>query len=469
MSEGIKKLDENIVALGRSFTIVNSSTRDNTNFQIGTLRCYPTESGLRYKAAANDYRLFDADKILEDYTIVDNLIGNQQVTTRALKDLCVTTDKIADRNVTRPKIAIGAVGESEIDNGAVKTRHITDLNVTTEKLADHCVDSNKLKDGAVIQGKIAKDAVLSLNIVNNAITTSKIMNSAVTNEKITDNTIENSKLKDFTIQGGSEKGTGKIAEKTITAYNIADATITGSQIKDGGITGKNIAIATITGSNIAHNTIETGNIGTEAVTSDKLATDSVITVKIQDKAITKEKLADDVYQSVLNAVVYEVDAQGKNCVRIKDGTYFNVLGGDVNVNGNLTATRVYNMAYSDLAEGYIPGEELEPGDTVYLYEDGKVYKDRWKDNKFSVCVGVVSDEYAMCLGATDEELKNGDKVAVALVGKVHVKCCWSSIHLGETVQDSYGTKVGKALETIKDNEFWKKHNYIKVLTLVYPH
>ena len=33
MSEGIKKLDENIVALGRSFTIVNSSTRDNTNFQ----------------------------------------------------------------------------------------------------------------------------------------------------------------------------------------------------------------------------------------------------------------------------------------------------------------------------------------------------------------------------------------------------------------------------------------------------
>lgn len=469
MSEGIRKLDENVVALGRSFTIVNSSIRDNTNLQVGTLRCYPTESGLRYKAAANDYRLFDADKILEDYTIVDNLIGNQQVTTRALKDLCVTTDKIAERNVTRSKIGLGAVGESEIDNDAIKTRHITNQNVTTEKLADHCVDSDKLKDGAVIQGKIAKDAVISLNIVNNAITSNKIANSAVTNEKITDNTIENSKLKNFTIQGGSEKGTGKIAEKTITAYNIADATITGSQIKDGGIVGKNIAMATITGSNIAHNTIETGNIGPEAVTSDKLASDSVITVKIQDKAVTKEKLADDVYQSVLNAVLYEVDAQGKSCVRIKDNTYFNVLGGDVNVNGNLTATRVYNMAYMDLAEAYIPGEELEPGDTVYLYEDGKVYKDRWRNNECSLCVGVVSDEYAMCLGATDEELKNGDKVAVALVGKVHVKYPRGSIRLGETVQDDYGTKVGRALETIKDHEFWKEHNYIKVLTLVYPH
>ena len=127
------------------------------------------------------------------------------------------------------------------------------------------------------------------------------------------------------------------------------------------------------------------------------------------------------------------------------------------------------MAYSDLAEGYIPGEELEPGDVAYLYEDGKVYKDRWRNNECSLCVGVVSDEYAMCLGATDEELKNGNKVAVALVGKVHVKYPCSSIYLGETVQDGYGTKVGRALETIKDHEFWKEHDYIKVLTLVYPH
>lgn len=466
MSEGIKKLDENIVALGRSFTIVNSSIRDNTNFQIGTLRCYPTESGLRYKSGTNDYRLFDAAKTLEQYTIVDELIGNQQVTTRALKDLCVTTDKVADRNITRSKIMYGAVGESEIDNNAIKTRHITNLNVTTEKLADHCVESDKIKDAAVIQGKLAKDSVISLNIVNNAITNNKIMNSAITNEKITDNTIENSKLKDLTIQGGNEKGTGKIAEKTITAYNIADATITGSQIKNGGIVGKNIAIATITGSNIAHNTIETGNIETEAITSDKLATDSVITVKIQDKAITKEKLADDIYQSVLNAVLYETDAQGKSCVRIKDNTYFNVLGGDVNINGNLTANRVYNMAYSDLAEGYIPGEDLEPGDPVYLYNDGKVYK----NYKYNECcyVGVVSDEYALCLGASDEELAKDEKVAVALIGKVHVKTPYV-VDIGEYVRDDSDIRIGKALESKFDKESIDKYGYQKVLTLVFPH
>lgn len=466
MSEGIKKLDENLVANGRSFTITNSSVRDNTNFSVGTLRCYPADSGLRFKGANNDYRLFDAANLIEPRTIIENLIGNQEISTRTLKDGCVTTDKILDRNVTKTKIGLLAVGESELDNNAVTTIKISDQNVTTSKLKDACVTSDKLRDACVIQGKLDKDAVLSINLVNNAVTSNKIANSAVVNEKITDNTIQNSKLKDFTIQGGNEKGTGKIAEKTITAYNIADSTITGSQIKDGGIVGRNISTNTITGSNIARNTIETGNLGSEIVTSEKLATDSVITNKIQDKAVTKEKLADDVYQSVLNAVVYEVDAQGNSCVKIKDKTYFNVLGGDVNVNGNLTAKRVYNMAYSDLAEGYVPGEKLEPGDIVYLHDDGMIYKN--KELYHSVYVGVVSDEYAICLGASDEELMNGDKVAVALVGKVHVKYKGlSEITIGSTVTDGF-TVVGRALESVHDNDYYNKHGYIKVLTLVHP-
>ena len=466
MAGGIKKLNENLVASGRSFTITNSSIKDNDNFPIGALRCYPTDSGLRYKGGPNDYRLFDAANVIEPKTIVEPLIGDQEISTRTLKNSCVTTDKIADNAVVRKKIQPRAVGEPQIDTNAIITRHITDGNIVTAKLADASVTSDKIADAAVIQGKLAKDSVISLNIVSNAVTNSKIANSAVTNDKITDNTIQNSKLKDFTIQGGSETGVGKIAEKTITAFNVADKTLTGSQIKDGGITGTNIANYTINGINIARNTIETGNLKDGAVTADKLNRDAVITDKIQDKAVTKEKLADNVLDVVNNAVLYEIDAQGNSCVKIKDNTYFNVLSGDVNVNGNLTANRVYNMAYMDLAEAYIPGEELETGDPVYLHEDGKVYKDYIIAK--SCYVGVVSDEYALCLGASDEELVRGDKVAVALVGKVHVKTPFTTV-IGDYVMDQNYKKIGKALESKNNKDELMTNGYQKVLTLVFPH
>lgn len=463
MAEGIKKLNENIIAPGRSLVINNQSIRDNDNFEKGTLRCNPVSGGLRYKYDSNNYRLFDAYFTLEERTIVDALIGNQEITTRTLEDLCVTEDKIKDRAVTRQKIAYKAIGEQEIDDNAIKTVHITNQNITTEKIKDIAITSDKIKDLAVIKGKLGEYAVESANIANSAVTTNKIATNAIINEKILGNTIENDRLKNFTIQGGNELGISKIAEKTITAFNIADATLTDTQIKDGAITGNKIANSTITGSNIANSTIETGNIKTGAIISDKLATSSVITDKIMDKAITKDKLADDIFLTIENAVVYEVDESGNNCVKIKDNTYFNVLGGDVDINGNLTATRVYNMAYSDLAEGYIPGEELEPGDEAYLREDGKVYKT-------GPCyVGIVSDEYAMCLGASDDELKNKTKIAIALIGKVHVKTKYAA-YLGKKLPKAKELGyIGKSLETKFNIEEIEKYGYQKVLTLVFPH
>lgn len=462
MADGIKKLNENIIAPGRSLVINNQSVRDNDNFEKGTLRCNPSSGGLRYKYDTNNYRLFDAYFILEERTIVDALIGNQEVTTRTLKDLCVTEDKISDRAVTRQKIGYKAVGEQEIDDNAVKTIHITDQNVTTDKIKDIAITSDKIKDLAVIKGKIGEYAVESANIESSAVTTSKIATGAIVNEKILGNTIENDRLKNFTIQGGNETGIGKIAEKTITSFNIADNTITDTQIKDGAITGSKIANGTIKSNNIANNTIESGNIATGAIISDKLGESSVITDKIMDKSITKDKLSDDLFSTIDNAVVYELDENGNSCVKIKDNTYFNVLGGDVDVNGNLTATRVYNMAYSDLAEGYVPGEDLEPGDEAYLREDGKVYRT-------GPCyVGIVSDEYAMCLGASDEELNNKEKIAIALIGKVHVKTKYAT-NLGHNISraHSFGY-IGKALETKFDIDEIEQYGYQKVLALVYP-
>ena len=115
------------------------------------------------------------------------------------------------------------------------------------------------------------------------------------------------------------------------------------------------------------------------------------------------------------------------------------------------------MTYQDLAEAYIPGEHLEPGDIVAMREDGLVYK----ANAFDQCiVGVVSDEFANCLGATIEEIEKGWKVAVGTVGKVHVNVR-GPVKLGQKIQVvgadlgignatwTSTNNIGKSLETIE--------------------
>ena len=148
-----------------------------------------------------------------------------------------------------------------------------------------------------------------------------------------------------------------------------------------------------------------------------------------------------------------------------------MANGSLRVYGDIRADRVYNMAYADLAEGYIPGEDLEPGDIVEIREDGKVYK-AYSNGLPAVIVGVVSDEYAACYGASKEELEEGSKVAVALIGKVHVKIK-GPIRIGEPVKinnipgvglpwSNNNIVVGKALETVEGDGMHK------VLCLIKP-
>ena len=161
-----------------------------------------------------------------------------------------------------------------------------------------------------------------------------------------------------------------------------------------------------------------------------------------------------------------------------NGTYTSTPLSNIKCSGNITCSgdingkRVYYMTYQDLAEAYIPGEELEAGDIVAIHEDGKVYKAEAMND---CIVGVISDEFANCLGATKEELFNGSKVAVGMIGKVHVKVK-GPVQLGQQIIVSLSDEgvgcpsssnvmgIGKALETI-DCEFDEIH---KVLVQIRP-
>lgn len=494
MSQGIKKISENVISPGRSLTIVNNSIRDNTNFEIGTLKCYPTDFGLRFKSNTNTFSLFDAINILDTHTIEESLMNINSVSTRTIIDKNVTTSKLNDYCVTNIKLenkseATGIIASDKIKDGTIVTATLGDLCVTntkinnksinaSEKLMNETITTELLKGGIDINGTVVPGCVTTPKIADENVTTAKLYNKCVINDKIADNTIENIKIKDFTIQGGSTPNVGKIAQRTITNYNIANKTLTTTNFANGSVVGYGtstesiIADKTINYLNIAENTIQNSNLASKtiqgAAASDggKIAFQTITGDNIKDGSIGSSKFDTSVFKILQNAVTYERDSTNKLCVKLKgvnsdltqEDCYMNISG-HLDVVGNISGARVYNMAYSDLAEGYIPGEDLEPGDTAFLREDGKVYKTG------SFCVGPVSDEYAICLGASDEELKNGEKVAIALIGKVHVKTAFNCI-LGNKVYGANNQCLGRALET---KEKPKDQEYHKVLCLVRPH
>lgn len=494
MSQGIKKISENVISTGRSLTIVNSSVRDNTNFEIGTLKCYPTDFGLRFKSNTNTFSLFDAINILDTYTIEESLMNNNSVSTRTIIDKNITTSKLNDYCVTNIKLenksaTTGIVASDKVKDGTIVTATLGDSCVTNikinnksinayEKIMNETITTELLKGGTDTNGTIIPGCVTTPKLADQSVTTPKLYSKCVTNDKIADNVIENLKLKDFTIQGGNTPNVSKIAQSTITNYNIANKTLTTINFANGSIVGygtsteSTIADRTINYLNIAENTVQNSNLASKtiqgAAASDggKIAFQTITGDNIKDNSIGLNKLNTSVSGVFNNAVTYERDSANKLCVNLKkvnsdltqEDCYMSISG-HLDVVGNISGARVYNMAYSDLAEGYIPGEKLEAGDTAFLREDGKVYKTG------AFCVGPVSDEYAMCLGASDEEIKNGEKVPIALVGKVHVKTAFNCI-LGNKVYGANNQCLGRALET---KEKPKDQEYHKVLCLVRPY
>lgn len=518
MGQGIKKISENVISPGRSLTIVNNSIHDNTNFEIGTLKCYPSDSGLRYKSDLNTFNLFDAVNILQEYSIEEILMANNSVSTRTIRDQNVTTDKIKDLNVTNIKIenkgpTSGIVASEKVRDGSIVTATLGEGCVINTKIHDKTINADEkimnqtittplLRGGTDINGVEIPGCVTTPKIANENVTTSKLADKCVINQKIADNTIENIKLYDFTIQGGNQQGTGKIAEKTITAFNVADRSLTDSNFAYGSVTGYSVGGILKTQSIIADNTITDTNIATNTITNARLLTrtikgaaagedgkiayQTITGDNIKDSSIGINKFETNVFNVIKNAVVYERDTNNNLCVKLRgaqleDGneeTCYMNISGHLDVEGDITGARVYNMAYSDLAEGYVPGEELEAGDIVAIHEDGKVYKAT--QEYIAAIVGVVSDEYAACYGASVDELRNKEKVAVALIGKVHVKVkgnimlgqkvkypIFSDIEDGVGIAASFSNSytIGKALETVDSDNFDEIH---KVLCLVYP-
>ena len=483
--KGIKKINENVVAPYRSLTIVNNGLPDNTNWQVGTLKCNPTVAGLQYKVADNTFDYFDASYILQPNTVTSELIKDGTIQTIDLADGCVTNDKIANRTINHIKLQLQTLTSDEYSSGSVVNRVLAEKAVTGNKIDDKTIEEVNMADNSVSGRCLQPNSVSSLHLMNSAVTEDKLANSSVSNPKLADGAVTWDKMASYTVIGGETTTVngrvvqGRIAPKTITNYNVADYTITSTQIITGGVDNRCLADGAVDADKVRPKSLLGINLVDGTITSTQIGNGAIDTNNYKDASITKEKLAPNILSSVNNAVQY--DDEG-NVSMIKYSTCDVVIGsadtngnsmknGSLRVYGDIQGDRVYNMTYSDLAEGYIPGEDLEPGDIVELREDGKVYR-AYRNNIDAVIVGVVSDEYAACYGATKEELEDGSKVAVALIGRVHVKII-GPIKIGEKVKvnnipgvgcvwSNNKFVVGRALETVKEDGMHK------VLCLIKP-
>ena len=395
-----------------------------------------------------------------------------------------------------------------VPNGAI----ISDLNVTSGS------GTLRIKSGENVQVKInASTSIATKSITKNEIGDYQVLNihlnksdakdsdRSVANHNIRDNAVTTAKI------ANSNVTTVKIADKNITTAKLADSGVTTIKIADSNITTAKVADKAITNAKLALNSVTTDRIVANNVTRDKLSAalrseldglrDS-ITLLENDLADFKKQVENDfkLLRSEINKQLSELESKMKNHVETtinkynlknavihsnydivgnkSNGVYTSTPLSDVKCSGNITCDgdingkRVYFMTYQDLAEAYIPGEELEAGDIVAMHEDGKVYK----AEAINDCiVGVISDEFANCLGATKEELFNGSKVAVGMIGKVHVKVK-GPVKLGQQIVVSLSDEgigcpssnnvmgIGKALESI-DCEFDDIH---KVLVQIRP-
>ncbi len=93
----------------------------------------------------------------------------------------------------------------------------------------------------------------------------------------------------------------------------------------------------------------------------------------------------------------------------------------LNYEGYFYATRIYNAVYNDYAEGFIPEIGLKYNEIKHrIVEVNEFGKIRLAEENSDKVIGIVSNQYAQLLGASEDEIQNNEKIPVGLVGTLYV-------------------------------------------------
>lgn len=456
MAEGIRKINEYVMQVGRTIIVIDDKLNIES-FPTGTPLVKPNGDIKVKKDGQPDWCYFTPANVFENKSITYNFIADKTLTNQQISNNTILNDNIKDLEINTSKIA----------NSAITTDKILDLNVTNVKLANNTIENDKLLDKTIQGNKIADNAIDHMHIKQNAVRDTHLQDNAVTETKISDRSVTANKIAEANVK------TEHLQNGSVTTNKIGDLQVTTNKIGDSQVTASKIANANITTDKLGNLQVTTAKIGDLQVTNSKIANFTIETDKLVDNIITTKKISngqvtsDKLSRALNDAINASIKLDSTGVANVNGSLY---VKNNITAGGTISATKIYNAVYNDLAEGYIPGEHLKPGMIVEIREDGKVYKSSALSNAI---VGVVSDEYAECYGATEEEIASGKKVAVGLIGKIHVDVL-GPIKIGQKVVSiengmgaaSSGTcfngVVGKAIESCQNN------GINKVLCLIYP-
>ena len=150
---------------------------------------------------------------IEDASITTAKMADGSVTTAKIAEKNVTNDKLSDRSVDGRTVFTSSIAnrvlvvhesltdpcweqinQEMIEENAVVTKHIKDRNVTDDKLSDNAVTVRSISDGAVTNPKLASKAVTTDKLEDKSVTTDKIADDAVVGKKIKDRSIDHNKI-----------------------------------------------------------------------------------------------------------------------------------------------------------------------------------------------------------------------------------------------------------------------------------
>lgn len=424
--DGVRQINENVIKNGRSL-IITDITVDKDNLPEGAIFVNPTNGDIKYLKRDQffkDWAKFKFENIFEknsfdDSYFIDNSfhgskITDDSITTKKYMNKSITSEKIADNTIKSENIE--SISGNKIKNGSITTEKIHEGSITVELLSKDSINEmaiingsinhNHLQDNCIDHNNISSRAVhndsIDLKCIDNTLLADKCVKSLnidlkqILNEHLSDECISSDKIKPGAIKG-----------QLIPQFGIKDdhiESIDGSKIIDKSISGKKIKLASLTG-----DLFENGSIGMLKLT-DELQ-------KVLNNSITVSeniKIGDNEYFNT-------AFINGNVIVSSNDDSKVNMnVNGDITATGDITASRVFNPYFADITEGYIPDEELKPGDAVSLSTKGNLFVEKTNKINYNRFIGFVSDNYADVYGASKEEILSGTKIPIALIGRIKI-------------------------------------------------
>lgn len=439
MSHGVRKVNEFIVRDGRALIMTQNVATGISQAQWdsigdGTFYISPVNGNLQYKKKGNapkTWTKFLPDNLFDELTIDGKLLKDKTINEIKMNDNSVSKRTIIDRNVTSSKIGLEQILTEHIKLNTLSGAVIQNDTMDGDKLIDNTANGSKITDRTLVGKKLSLGTISNLEIGTDAVRRGHVLNGEIVESKLATDSVTNTKIKNLEVL------TSKLADYAVTNVKIADKAVEWRNILDDAVRRAHILDGEIIESKLATDSVTRNKIKNLEVVNSKLATDSVTTIKILNKNVTLAKLEDSVQTVIRDAVVHGADgyATVKTNLKVKG----NIIADPADLSYSVSGFRVFNPLFADYAEGFVASEPVNEGDIVEVDKHGCVRK---ADSYSRKVVGVVSERYGFCLDADEEELENGSKVAIGLIGKVPVNVV-GKVEAGDFIISS-GDGVGMA-------------------------